>query len=172
MSHLEGSLECWPSLASSTASNCSSGPFSGWFLPVTWPPLYRRKKTIASSWSSYYSHRYGSRCQLDLPTWIFYSHFISHSHFKLCHSPFQKKNSYHQPSELPSLVHSITDIFFLPSLIPTSSVHPMFILPAHSDDSTPTNLLNPNRLPSEAPSHVAAGSGFSSSCRGHFPLGY
>ena len=143
---------------------------SGWFLPVTWPPLHRRKKTIASPWSSYYPHRCGSRCQLDLPTWIFYSHFISHSHFKLCHSPFQK-NIPTINSELPSLVRSITDIF-LTSLTPTTSVHPMFILPAHSDDSTPTTLLNPNQLPSEAPSHVAAGPGFSGSCRGHFPLGY
>lgn len=115
-------------------------------------------------------HRCGSRCQLDLPTWIFYSHFISHSHFKLCHSPFQK-NIPTINSELPSLVRSITDIV-LTSLTPTTSVHPMFILPAHSDDSTPTNLLNPNQLPSEAPSHVAAGPGFSGSCRGHFPLGY
>ena len=148
---------------------------SGWFLPVIWPPPYRKtnKQTIASSWSSYYSHRYGSRCQLDHPTWIFYSHFISHSHFKLCHSPFQKKkkNSYHQLSELHSLVHSITDISLL-SLIPTTSIHPMFILPAHSDDSAPTNLLNPKQLPSEAPSHIAAAPGFSKSCRGHFPLGY
>lgn len=115
-------------------------------------------------------HRCGSRCQLDLPTWIFYSHFISHSHFKLCHSSFQK-NIPTINSELPSLVRSITDIV-LTSLTPTTSVHPMFILPAHSDDSTPTNLLNPNQLPSEAPSHVAAGPGFSGSCRGHFPLGY
>lgn len=147
---------------------------SGWFLPVTWPSLYRRKKTIASSWSSYYSHRYGSKCQLDLPTWIFYSTSYPTPISNYVTLPFKKKNSYHQLSELPSLVHNITDIFFffLPSLIPTSSVHPMFILPAHSDDSTPTNLLNPNRLPSEAPSHVAAGPGFSNSCRGHFPLGY